>query len=507
MANTVFKVDHGLLAAGNSAFLANVTISNTSILTANTVLPVSAGSPLGLTSQRWSLAATTGDFSTTVAIAGNVAVNTSVLVVHSNTTVVRVGVNTATPDATFAVVGTANVSGNVAVGGTISASGNAGFGTNTLMVYPSTGMVRINTTDVANTLAAVQIAGNTYIAANTTVAGKLTVDSIYCDGDFTVGGSLSYTGTSQADIIPASTAYSLGSATDPTLRWGLFATSGSFDNDLTVRGSLQLTNATATHAVNGNVNFDTGTLFIDSTNNRVGISNTAPNETFVVAGTANVAGNTALSGVLRVTSNATVQQANVGGTLVVSGNVAVNTNALVVTSTGSTVRVGVATSSPGQTLSVEGTLGVTGAATFDGQVSANGNLRVGNTTSFILAKATGALQITKEIEIGNTSVYSNTQNMTTSSANTKIDSFVLSEYDASKYILSYHSTSNTQVFGATEFLVVHNGAAVLMTEYGTIYNANIEFSIDASIEQANCNIYASANTGNLIVTMTRISML
>lgn len=56
---------------------------------------------------------------------------------------------------------------------------------------------------------------------------------------------------------------------------------------------------------NANANFDSGTLFIDSVNNRVGIANTTPNATLTVTGTANVSGNVAVGGALTVAQSLT----------------------------------------------------------------------------------------------------------------------------------------------------------------------------------------------------------
>ncbi len=175
------------------------------------------------------------------------------------------------------------------------------------------------------------------------------------------------------------------------------------------------------------------------------------------------------------------------------------------------------------------TLGVTGAATFANTVGITGTLTTGdlNSTSGTFSGTlgvtgattfantvgiTGALtatsgRITKELEIGNTSIYANTQTISTASSNTIIDAFYTSEYSTSKYVISYKSTSNTVVFGSTEILVMHNGSTVITSEYSTMYGTDIAFSVDAAIVGSNCNIYASANQGNLVISTTRFSMV
>ena len=113
-------------------------------------------------------------------------------------------------------------------------------------------------------------------------------------------------------------------------------------NNLTVNGNTALGNAnTDTTTVTGIVNIDSGVLYVDPVNNRVGINDTTPSEALDVTG--NVA----------ITGNETV-----GGTLGVTGDVAVNTNKFNITA------------SSGNT-TIAGTLGVTGNTTVDGVIYAD----------------------------------------------------------------------------------------------------------------------------------------
>lgn len=52
---------------------------------------------------------------------------------------------------------------------------------------------------------------------------------------------------------------------------------------------------TGTCAISGNMNVDSGTLFVDSANNRVGINTTSPTQALDVNGSMNVSGNVSLS--------------------------------------------------------------------------------------------------------------------------------------------------------------------------------------------------------------------
>jgi hypothetical protein len=67
----------------------------------------------------------------------------------------------------------------------------------------------------------------------------------------------------------------------------------------------------------GNANFDSGVLFVDGTNNRVGIGNTTPAHALSVTGTTN------LGGVVTITSNATLSGTN---THITSTNTSITSN-------------------------------------------------------------------------------------------------------------------------------------------------------------------------------------
>jgi hypothetical protein len=76
-----------------------------------------------------------------------------------------------------------------------------------------------------------------------------------------------------------------------TGRFVLSANSGNFSGDVTIAGNTIINNATLNgtlQTISGNVNFDSGILFVDATNNRVGIANTTPQVALEVSGSANV---------------------------------------------------------------------------------------------------------------------------------------------------------------------------------------------------------------------------
>lgn len=98
-----------------------------------------------------------------------------------------------------------------------------------------------------------------------------------------------------------------------------------------------------TLSVTGNATFDTTTLFVDATNNRVGVGTTTPIRSLDVTGTFGASGSATLGSTLGVTGASALSS-----TLGVTGDFAVNTNKFTVTAaTGNTLAAGTFTATNG----------------------------------------------------------------------------------------------------------------------------------------------------------------
>ena len=96
----------------------------------------------------------------------------------------------------------------------------------------------------------------------------------------------------------------------------LYASSGSNLNEVTTAG-----NTTTNSITVGGLIVDTSTLFVDSTNNRVGIGTTSPSEALSVSGNMTVSGSSFLDGFVTIDHNLNIQASGViqmGGTEVIS---------------------------------------------------------------------------------------------------------------------------------------------------------------------------------------------
>ncbi len=92
--------------------------------------------------------------------------------------------------------------------------------------------------------------------------------------------------------------------------------------NLTANGNSNLGNASGdTIAVTGILNVDSGVLYVNPTNNRVGINDTTPSQALDVTGNVAITGNETVGGTLNVTGATTLSSA-----LGVTGNLSVNGN-------------------------------------------------------------------------------------------------------------------------------------------------------------------------------------
>jgi len=163
-----------------------------------------------------------------------------------------------------------------------------------------------------------------------------------------------------------------------------------------LNGNTNLGNATSdTIAVTGVLNVDSGTLYVDPTNNRVGVNKTNPAQALDVVGNSAISGNETIGGTLDVTGNVTLtanlningnttignasgDTTTINGTAVsVPNGLNIDSNTLVIDATND--RVGIKTASP----TVE--LDVTGAILSSGNITTAGILTASNSTNVTTA--------------------------------------------------------------------------------------------------------------------------
>lgn len=255
-------------------------------------------------------------FSNTIAVTGNATFSNTLAV--TGLTTLSGNINTPTANASVAV----NVGANVTVNTTSFKVGNSTVNT----VITSTG---IDTDGTLNVLEAAGLSNTLTVTGLTTLNGDLNTTTANASVGFNAGANVSLDttrlaiGNSTVNTVITSTSINTDGTLDVLLATTLANTiavtgNATFSNTVVVTGNATFSNTIAVTGgatFSSNVAVDTDVLYVDTTNNRVGILTTTPDAGFQVNGTANVVGNTTLVGKLTQVANATFSN-----TITVVGN-------------------------------------------------------------------------------------------------------------------------------------------------------------------------------------------
>jgi hypothetical protein len=309
-----------------------------------------------------------------------------------------------------------------------------------------------------------------------TTTGNGTVNGIFTANSLTVNGNTTF-GLRGGNTTVANTLYITSNVSigNTTVNTTISTTALSTNLQLVVSGNTQLNGTLQTIA--GNVNFDSGTLFVDATNNRVGINNSAPGVAFVVTGAANISTsvNTALLTVgasfIANTTGAYHTGLINSSSFTTSGLVA-NATALVPTS--NTVLLGNTTGRfviSANTGNFSGGVDVTGTANVSGSLNVTGSVVVNTFATFL--------------------TFANTDMGTNTTASCTAISFPKASYQSGELLVYTSKGSEYQI---TKILFAHNGTDVNQTIYGTLVAPS------SSTELAN-NILLTINGSNVDVNL------
>lgn len=441
---TVNVTSNVTITAANQQFNTNSTVTAISIVGNSTATNTTiGGSALNIAAN----IAVTGVNHT---VGGNVNFDAGTLFVDGVNN--RIGLSNTTPDATLAVTGTANVSGAVRLASTLAVIGAATL-SNTIAVTGAatlsntlavTGNVALNSTGLHT------IAGNVNFDTGTlfvdSVNNRIGVNNTTPDAAVTITGAANVSGN-----------YRVG---------GLTTLAGN----ATLSGTLQ--------TISGNVNIDTGLLFVDSVNNRVGIMNTTPDASLTITGTANVSANVRVGGTLTLAGD--------GHTI--AGNVNFDTGTVFVDSVNN--RLGLLTTTPDATLGINGTANVSGATrlgstlTVVGATTLSNTLAAGNTTITGFINTTSSANIGGNLNVVGTTSLANTlaiktdyvvdvatvANIGNNSTARVIYTFPKASYRSGKLMVFANNNSGTaNVNQLSEMVVAHDGVSTAyVTVYGTV---------------------------------------
>ena len=396
---------------------------------------------MGDADQRWILNANTGNFSGLLTATSGATITGTVnasAAFNAGTIGTTNGVSVNTSAVT---IGNSSVN-TVITGQGFQPTSNVNFDSGTFFVDFVNNRVGIGNTAPGVELrvtGAVDISSTANIQGNANVGGTLGVaGATTLTGAATLSSTLGVTGaiTSSGGANPSSNTVGTALGTT-TQRWVLNANTGNFSgavtfsNNIAVSGNLMVTSA-CTHYIEGNVVFDSSTLFIDSVSGRVGVGTITPDTRLKVDGSANITGAVIFSNTLNVTGAVSLgntlsvtNTATFANTVVINGSLA-TINALSVTNQTNTATLYVTTSANvgtsgfinsigithtgfanvGGTLRVSGaanalsTLGITGAANALSTLGVNGLLFAAGNANIAGQTNTATLYVTTSANVG-----------------------------------------------------------------------------------------------------------
>lgn len=337
------------------AFSASNNLKGLSIDSFNLIMhPASQTTPGGISTASQTFG---GDktFSNDVVIAGKLSVNSNTLCVDSSNN--KTGINTNTPSEALDVSGNINTNGNLIVD------------TNVLYVDSLNNMIGVNNSnpthmlDVIGTIHSsgdITTNGDMNVANSTlfvnSVNNKIGINNPSPSYDLDVSGNIHSAGNLVVNIntLVVDTV---------TNKIGINNSTPSYELD--VSGNIYSSgNITSNNAltVAGDLTVDVDTLYVDATNNKVGIKNSNPLYELDVNGHIYSSGN--------ITSNSA---------LIVAGDLTVDTNTLYVNATSN--KVGVNNLNPLYELDVSGSINTNGTLTATGDMTVGTNTLFVNTTN------------------------------------------------------------------------------------------------------------------------------
>jgi fibronectin-binding autotransporter adhesin len=350
---------------------------------------------------------------------------------------------------------------------------------------------------------------------NGTVNGIFTANSITVNGNTTFG--LRGGNTTTANVLYITSNVSIGNTTvntvitTTTIDTDLALTvlgATTLSNTLSVTGTSTLTgNATLSgvlQIISGNSNFDSGVLFVDSVNNRVGINNTTPTLALEVTGAANIStsvnsalitvGTSFIANTTGAFHTGTVNAAS----FTTSGFVA-NTTAIVPTS--NTILLG---NSVGRFVLSANT------GSFSGAVSGITTLAAGNTTITGFANVTSTIQGGSSLTIAGaasgitTLAAGNTTITGFANISTSVNSALLTV--GTSFIANTTGAFHTGIINAASHTTsgfVANTTAIVPTSNTILLGNSIGrfvLSANSGNFSGNVSIVGSSNSGSLNVS-------
>lgn len=365
------------------------------------------------------------------------------------------------------VTGTINVTQDLIVGGNIYLGGNTTF-------------INVSTYSIEDSLL--------YLASNNNLTDSVDIGLV---GAKNTSGTFAHTGFAR-------------DATDG--KWKLFdglPDSGHVANVIdfantslaTLVANVEANTLTVVNGVIGNVNFDSGTLFVDSVNDKVGIGTSSPGVRLDVETSASSAivarfKNTSASGYsgMHFLNDSGTATAHVGWG---NGSVASPlTNAAYFGSIASAPVVFTSADTERVRITIGGLVGIgttnpTEKLDVNGSTKVNGSIHLTNTASADIVSTT------------RTATYV----AATASSEVTIDSFASATYRSAKYLVQMTISGGYHVL---ELNLLHDNSTVFITQYGELKTNGSLGTFDADINSGNVRLLFTPTNNNTTVKLHRV---
>ena len=493
-ANSKLKIDYGFDSYGTSNVEGDFRVSGnvfiggsflSSIVAAGDFIPLSTGSSLGNTANRWAVLATTGNFANTI-----------------------------------------TVSGSASFSDTLTVTKNISVGNAEILGYANV---------VTSVNSAIFTIGSTFVANTTGMYHTGLVNA----SSFNTSGFIANT----TAIIPSSNGVLLGNSLG---RFVVSATSGDFSGAVSVTGNTLISgNVTVTgslHTISGNVSFDSGVLFVDSINNRIGVGIINPGVGLDVSGSANIStsvnsalltvGTSFRANTTGVYHTGTVNAAShtVGSNFIANSIAIVSTGLANLTSDTSTLRIGNSTVNS----FINSTAVSLSSGSFSNIVNVGSNVQI-NTSSLLIGNGTinsvftsSAIRITNSVSSANItpidisigSFVANTSTLTVNNGNFVIGANIganvnltttsfqignsTANLNANSVLISISDSTSTANLSADDLTI---GSAIVNSSVLTISTGNFSIgaNVGANVKLSTSELRIGNSTVNTFVNSTAIS--
>jgi|TARA_R110000823_G_scaffold78546_18_gene179099 hypothetical protein len=115
-------------------------------------------------------------------------------------------------------------------------------------------------------------------------------------------------------------------------------------------------------------------------------------------------------------------------------------------------------------------------------------------------------QVTGAATVGTNAAHTSNTKTHTAQSEVVVDTFLASAYRSAKYVVQVDDTDNANKFQTSELLLVHNGSATFMTEYGQVATSTTIATIDSDISGGSVRLKVLPTSTNTVVKVTRLAL-